>query len=493
MKRQILYISLFTAVMVTSCKKEEALYPVPTTSISDASAFETPDRILNQVRGLYATLRNGNFYGGRYLIYNDIRAEEFLLEDPNEVTGAGVWGLSVNNSTNNVKDLWSQAYFTINRCNVFLDNMAAKGNNVVGNDLAANYNAEARLIRGLSYYSLLQLYARPYADGNGSKPGLPLRLTGISGSGNYDLARSSVAEVYKQVLDDLNFAETNLPSTYGVALTNTTRAHKNTAIALKTRVYLSMQKYAEVITEANKIVSAGAPFSSVSGVNHSLQADITNVFKSPYTTTESIFSMPFNANEVPGTQNQLAYYYTPPTAVVSGGTGSGLYSVNPQGILANTGWTATDKRRTFIKSSTIAGVTKQWLFKYTTASPYTDFVPVIRYSEVLLNLAEAKVRSTNSIDVQAVALLNAVRNRSDAATTFTTGSFASVEDLINAILTERRIEFLGEGLRSPDLLRLLLPIPGKSNIGAVQPVAQNYIWPISANELLLNKLMTDNK
>ena len=76
MKKQSLYIYLLLGVILaTSCKKESDLYPVPTTNISDASAFETPDRILNQVRGLYATLRNGNFYGGRYLIYNDIRAE----------------------------------------------------------------------------------------------------------------------------------------------------------------------------------------------------------------------------------------------------------------------------------------------------------------------------------------------------------------------------------------------------------------------------------
>jgi hypothetical protein len=492
MKKQLIYSLLLASVtLATSCKKEEDLTPIPTTNISDASAFATPDRVLNQVRGLYATFRNGNFYGGRYLIYNDIRADEFLLQDPNEVTGAGVWALTVNNSTNNVKDLWSQVYFTINRCNVFLDGLESTGKAVVGAPLATNYAGEARLIRALCYYSLLQLYARPYADGNGNKPGVPLRLSGNTGSGDYNLARSSVADVYKQVLDDLNFAETALPLTIADALTRTTRAHRNTAIALKTRVYLSMQKYTDVITEANKIVSATAPFTATTGVAHSLQADITNVFKT-YTTTESIFSMPFNANEVPGTQNQLAYYYTPANSVVAGGVGQGLYSLNPQGIVADPGWTANDKRRTFIKASGTGAAAKLWLFKYTVASPYTDFVPVIRYSEVLLNLAEARARSTNSVDAQAVALLNAVRNRSDAGTVFTAASFATSTALINAILTERRIEFLGEGLRSPDLLRLLQPIPAKSNVAAVPATAQNYIWPISANELLLNKLMTDN-
>lgn len=481
MKHKIIFSLVLVGLMATSCQRSR-LKPNPTTSISNASAFSTPDRVLNQVRSLYSAMRSGQFYGGRYVIYNDIRADEFINELTNGVTGLELWNETQNNNNAQVLGLWAQAYFTINLCNVFLDGMASTGTAVVGTALSNNYIAEARFVRALCYYSLLQLYARPYWDGNGAKLGLPIRLTGNTGSGNYELARSTVAQTYTQVLDDLNFAETNLPLTYGVAATNTIRAHRNTAIAIKSRVYLSMQKYPEVITEANKIVNATAPFSAATGVNHSLQADITNVFKTPYTTTESIFSMPFNANETPGTQNQVGYYY-------SKSAGNGEYSLNTAGIVADAGWVATDKRRTF--NATVSG--KLYLDKkYGAGTPFTDYVPVIRYSEVLLNLAEARTRSTNTVDPQAVALLNAVRNRSDATTTFTVASFATATDLINAILKERRIEFLGEGLRSPDLLRLGLSIPGKATISAVAPTATNYIWPISATELLLNKLCVDN-
>lgn len=481
MKHKIIFSLVLVGLMATSCQRSR-LTPNPTTSISNASVFSTPDRVLNQVRSLYSAMRSGQFYGGRYVIYNDIRADEFINELTNGVTGLELWNETQNNNNAQVLGLWAQAYFTINLCNVFLDGMASTGTAVVGTALSNNYIAEARFVRALCYYSLLQLYARPYWDGNGAKLGLPIRLTGNTGSGNYELARSTVAQTYTQVLDDLNFAETNLPLTYGVAATNTIRAHRNTAIAIKSRVYLSMQKYPEVITEANKIVNATAPFSAATGVNHSLQADITNVFKTPYTTTESIFSMPFNANETPGTQNQVGYYY-------SKSAGNGEYSLNTAGIVADAGWVATDKRRTF--NATVSG--KLYLDKkYGAGTPFTDYVPVIRYSEVLLNLAEARTRSTNTVDPQAVALLNAVRNRSDATTTFTVASFATATDLINAILKERRIEFLGEGLRSPDLLRLGLPIPGKATISSVAPTATNYIWPISATELLLNKLCVDN-
>ncbi|RZM27796.1 MAG: RagB/SusD family nutrient uptake outer membrane protein [Pedobacter sp.] len=488
MKRKNLYSILLCGAVVfsaSSCKRE-FLDPTLKTSVAADNAFDTQFRIESQALSLYGSLKSGTFYGGRYIVYGNLRGEDFFNETSNLVTASDVWSMNLANSATSVKGAWSQGYATINRCNVFIDGMNAKGTAIVGATLGAKYIAEARLIRALCYYSLLQLYARPYADGAGSKPGLPLRLSGITGPGSSDLARSSVAQVYTQVLDDLNFAEANLTSTNANALLNTTRAHKNTAIALKTRVYLSMGKYAEVITEANKIVPLAAPFKASANVPNDLVSDITTVFKTPYTTAESIFSLPMSTSasplDYPGTQNSLAsyFYFTNNTP------GTTEYSLIATGIVSNTGWKATDKRRSLLFTGTGG---KQFMAKFTAPSPYTDYVPVIRWAEVLLNLSEALVRSNNTLDTRAIALLNAVRQRSDATTTLAP---ATVADLTDAILTERRIEFLGEGLRGPDLTRLLLTIPAKGGAPAKGPSETGYIWPISSDELSLNKLMTDN-
>ena len=88
---------------------------------------------------------------------------------------------------------------------------------------------------------------------------------------------------------------------------------------------MSMRRYADVITEANKIVSASAPFVASTGVAHALQSDYRTMFTSNYTTTESILSMPFATNETPGGQNQLGYYYGP--SAFNGGNGE--YSLLP--------------------------------------------------------------------------------------------------------------------------------------------------------------------
>lgn len=484
MKKQLKYIISFclALVMVTSCKRE-LLSPIPQTSITDATAFDTPARIANQVNSLYGAFKAGAFYGGRAQIAGDIRGEEFLNETTNGVTGYDVWFLNATGtSANFIKNLWGSAYSAINQCNLFIDGMAAKGTTVVGTALSNNYLAEARFLRAAAYLKLLEHYARPFADGNGSKPGLPLRLVGIKESGSSPLARSTVAEVYTQIIADLDFAEVNLPASYATAALNTTRAHKNTAIALKTRVFLSMQDYTRVIAEANKIVAQNtAPFSATSGVAHALQANIVNVFRTPYTTTESILSMPMSATagDNPGTQNQLGYYW-------SKSTGNGEFSLNPSGIIANAGWTVADARRGF--NATVSG--KPYLnLKFNAPSPYTDYAPVIRYSEVMLSLAEALARTNAGVNARALALLNAVRQRSDAAVILAP---LTQTDLINAILLERRIEFLGEGLRNFDQMRLLQSIPAKGTVAAKAPSEQGYIWPISADEMSLNPLMTDN-
>ncbi|WP_315821654.1 RagB/SusD family nutrient uptake outer membrane protein [Paraflavitalea speifideaquila] len=438
-------------MVLFSCQKS-TLNPTSTTSLSDVTAFQTIDRIDNQVKGIYSALKSGQMYGGRYFLYNDSRSENFISDDGNRVTVRAPWEFSINSGDDECRNLWAAAYTAINRANLFLDGMEATGNAVAG-DKAKVFNGEARFGRAMAYYSLLQLYARPYWDGNGSKRGLPLRLKGIKGPGSNNLASSTVAEVYKQIIDDLDFAETNMNVTVSDATTRTIRAHRNTAIALKVRAYLAMRDYAKVITEANKIVSDAAPFKANSGVAHALATNITTLFAGTSTDLENIFSMPFTLNDAPGTQNQLGHYYRPASS-----GGAGIFFLNRSAIAGDASWKNTDSRRKLM--DTVSG--KTYLKKFNSGAPWLDWAPVLRYSEVLLSLAEALARgNAGGVDNRAVALLNAVRNRSDAATTFTAADFANSAALVDAIIKERNIEFLGEGIRGLDITRLGLISPVK--------------------------------
>ena len=462
--------------LIASCNKDK-LSPEPQTAFSEEQAFANPERIRQQVFGAYSAIKNGNFLGGRGLVYHDVRGEDWLNITGNGVTALAAWNFSIVSSDNQTENFWSTGYAAINRANVVLqglDENEAK----VGQALANNYRGEMRFLRAVSYFHLVNTYGRrPFNADNGASPGLPLRLTANKGAATdtINLARSTVAEVYNQILADLNFAEANLPATYGAAGdTNIVRAHKNSAIAFKTRVYLNMARYADVITEANKLVPPTGPYVAPTGVQNRLESSILNVFRS-YSAAggrEMIFGLPMAQSNGPGTQNGLALYQ------------NAEFALNPTGILGNAQFSATDVRRTAFVVNTAPP------FRY---SKFNDdnnnYVPIIRYSEVMLNLAEALAR-TNGLDLRAVALLNAVHQRSDPGTTLAplTG-----DDLISTILTERRIEFLGEGLRSFDIMRQNLPFPAKGSVTAIPTTALNYMWPIPASEILYNKLATQNQ
>jgi starch-binding outer membrane protein, SusD/RagB family len=471
MRNNIIKITtaLFATAVLVSCKKEK-LSPIPQTNLSDLVAFGSADRIAQQVTGVYSLMKSGNFLGGRAVVYGDVRGEDWLNVTNNGVTALSVWNHSLVSTDNQVENMWSTAYAAINRGNVVLKGIDDNPT-VISTALANAYRGEIRFLRGLSYFYLATYYCKkPYAADNGASLGVPLRLTANQASGGEALVRATMLQVFRQILDDLNFAEQNLPLNNGNAENNVVRAHRNAAIALKTRVYLQMGDYANVITEANKIVSAAAPFTSATGVTHNLNANFTNVFRAPFLAAESIFSLPMNNTNAPGTQNGISLYHNAEFSLNNTGVG----------IINDVNWKATDQRKILATSAN----------RYTKFNDdINNYVPILRYSEVLLNLSEALARQATAVDARALALLNAVRQRSDATTTFAP---ATKTDLINLILTERRIELLGEGFRSWDIQRQNISFPAKGSAPSVAPSAQNYVWPIPASELLYNSLVVQN-
>lgn len=109
-------------------------------------------------------------------------------------------------------------------------------------------------------------------------------------------------------------------------------------------------------------------------------------------------------------------------------------------------------------------------------------MPVIRY-------AEALARQSTPDLVSAAAVLAAVRQRSDATYAFTAAAVGTASALTSAVWVERRIELLGEGFRSSDLLRNLLTIPVKGPAPASAPGQPEYIFSIPNAEISSNKLL----
>lgn len=487
--RNILKFSIaFTLLLTIGCSKE-FLDPVPQTSLSDLSVFDNKDRVVAQVNGMYAAVKSGAYLGGRFQVYGDLRGDNFIPKSSNLVTNFATWNHTEVSSNNEVQNFWGAVYAAVNVINVFMDGLKTSwdGGKLNGKITQEEYNqftSEGLALRAMCYLDLLRMYCKPFVLGSGSNPGVPLRLKAEKLPAGNDLARSTVAEVYTQILSDLNAAEPLAIANYGTDILNTTRIHKNSIIALKTRALLAKGDWAGVVTESAKIVSAGAPFVSPSNVANALSATYAAIWAAPYTSKESIFSMPMTTTNGPGTQNGMAHYFSSPS--------SESYYLLPTSPVY-VAMAATDLRKT----SLILADSKYFLSKWTDFTTLTNYPPVIRYAEVLLSRAEAIVRSGGSVTQGAVDLLNAVRIRSFATGAYTLASFPSAASFYTAILQERDFEFLGEGLRAFDLMRMGVDIPAKDGgnmgvVGAIPSSSVGYMWPIPANELSLNKLMTSN-
>lgn len=457
--KNIIKTMLLSVVVLgmSSCTEEKILDLKPVNNILSPDAFTTPTLIATYMNGVYNAAAIGQYTaaptspnGGRGYVWGAAFVEQGECRGEDVVNMATFYELTYKatydpTTANNVY-YWVDGYRLINRCNIMIEGTTeavAKG--IISQDVANDYIGQAKFLRAITHLELLTYFARPYNFTPGAThPGIPYREVGVNTS--EDIAsesakpRNTVGEVYTKVLNDLNDAETLI--TTGNSTANggrlVGRASKWAAIAFKTRLYLQKRDWANVILEGNKLTGAftltADPYAPFQG---SSAAATSN--------TESIFSIQHSATANPGVNGSL------PSVLRN----RALICVSPI-LWRDAQWLANDKRREdgkFIYTDPKTGV--KYTNKYTDIVNQTDAAPVIRYAEVVLNMAEAQARLSNL--PTALTLLNSVRNRSlfDATTqAYTSSSFPTDATMVAAILKERRIEFLQEGRRWTDIHRL---------------------------------------
>jgi len=514
--------------MLFSCKK--VLETSPYSSLTDASVFTTASKCALALNGVYdaaqgvyyvtsSTENRGYPFGAANIYQSDTRGEDLVnIQAFLQIT----YQATYNSTSANCVAMWKGLYELINKANVSIDGFRTAGTSaVLSSAVALQYEAECRFLRAMAHHEALLMFAKPYLDGAGAALGVPYRdfpINTTAAVGSILTApRATVATVYTKILEDLDFAETNLPAASGSI---SYRATKAAAIALKMRVKLHKGDWAGVITEGAKIVPAtvtpATPAGTVSPIGaYALTASPDGPFANN-NSIESIFSVKNDPVDAPSTNGGLSRLLGSASL-----NGRGLVSISPV-IYNNPGWLCDDKRRTLltVAGTNSAGTQSIFTTKYRDYATFGDYAPQIRYAEVLLTLAEATARNSAAGASRAVDLLNVVRNRSlatPATQQYTTASFATTVDLVKAILLERRIELLAEGKRWGDISRLVTDagyttggIPAKALNGIVglanfvcgagytpgqTAIAYSnylFLWPIPSSEVVSNPIITQN-
>ena len=479
MKKIILLSLAFSMIFLNSCQ-ESFLEKETPISVSDNDIYSDPTRIEGTVLGLYASLKmdggGAALLGGKMLISFDNRSEDFINVSNNLVTLYAVYRMTTGDADSENPAFWRLCYRAINNANTFMEKLE-ESRDLISSSTYAQYIAEARFVRAMSYYYLTMIYSKqPYAL-NPNATAVPLRLRAEKDGTDNDMAASTVSEIYAVILDDLKDETINALPTAVATYDAVTRATRAAALMLRMRTKMAMNNWDGAIADGTAITG------------YSLTATVTAPFSSPYYTLENIFSMPMASNNVPNTQNSfLEYYYGSPIIMV--------FNMEAPGILSEDAYNQEGDARieNFVEFRESANY--HLLTKFTTPLRL-DWIPVFRYAETLLNLAECYAAKGGASEDDAKALLKQVRRRAiaeeddvikDAAIDALTGNA-----LQSAIYKERRLEFIGEGIRGIDIFRRGETFPAKGsgaqNVEAVSPSDGNYIWPVPSSEKAINKLI----
>jgi len=441
--------------LLSSCKKE-FLELDPPTSLTPDQALGTEADLLVALRGAYAGMRGTDFYGRTIPVLGDIMADNSYQHNLNANRYTVFNNYTFNTTDGNVLGIWNTGYTVILRANNIINSSVASTAN------ADQYKGEAYAIRALSYFTLVRYFARPYTD-NPTSMGVPIS---VSYNADAKPARSTVADVYALILDDLNKAYTLMTK-----FTNSSQFSKYAAKALQAKVYLTMGDKANAKTAALDVINNGG-FTPLTTANH---ASYWAAFAVRTDKLETLFEVSSDA-VANNAFDALSYIYSQ-----AGNYGDLVVSDDFYAT-----FNAADIRRALYpvlpRPATPPGPSIPTVNKYPVISGDLSDTKVLRLSDIYLIAAEASLPASES---DALTYVNYITSRRSAPTITSTGA-----QLLEDILTERRRELAFEGDRYMDLMRLKRDVVRGTNYPAS---ARNIpysnfrrIFPIPQSELDAN-------
>lgn len=418
--------------------------------------------------GMYSELASADALGADVTIFGELVSDNAFISNTNDgrfkITNAMTWTAS---DTNSDFKQFDKLYDAVAMANIII-NTEIEQTNAVQSMVAQAYAA-----RGLAFYYLASFYAENPTSGVNQEFGIPIHTGAYDPNAYYP--RATVAETYAQIIADLEKGISDANEvTENKGYLNATAARIALAKAYLTRGeagdYEKAILYAdEALAASNNLLKKDELVSYFSG---STSAEVKN---QPETAFE--INMSLTAN--PGVNRSLGSFYDP--------NGRKGYFMFRQGLVNL--YADTDIRKALFTQENAAtndDPMGYFLLKnrqVIDGNSHVGNVRVIRLTEALFIKWEAMAKLG-----QGPAALNELNEFSAER-----GGNTYSGDALTAILTEKRIEFAGEGLRFFDLKRNNLGFDKETNIrGNAAPIAPNskyFVFPVPSSSLNLNKLL----
>ena len=423
--------------------------------------------------GSYSTGSTAGVYHSTFWVTAGLASDELLNNQLGALQNDQLANFTYNSENSNLLEIWQMHYKTITLANIAVARIPGIAMDATERTQLVN---EAKFLRGLLYFNLVRMFGS-----------VPLVL---DESGPLTPTAASADEVYAQIVRDLTDAEGLPPRSVAAP----GRATRGAAQALLAKVYLTRQDYQNAATKARQVIDSN---------EYALWDNFADVFKlANRGGKEAVFSVGFgDANgaisfwEVGQFNVRLLPVELAQGRAAVSNTQGWQYATNN----LYDAFDAQDTRKavTFLTQfvndqGATVNLSRVYIQKYwdQVAEPgangsANDF-PVIRYPDVLLTYAEAQAGLGNLSD--AATYLNLVRKRAGLSDL----SPASADALREAVLSERRKEFVAEGQRWFDLVRTgQLAAKVQDAKGITVPSTYN-LFPLPQRERTVNPNLPQN-
>jgi hypothetical protein len=469
----------------------------PRSTITTENFYQTESDAIFATNALYDYLTVGTSgifepsFGG--IFFNDYWVIHDLVSDNalEKLTGQVYRNLANFDHTPDnfrIELYWQDLYKTINAANTVIDKVPP----IEFNEMRKQHLiSEARFIRAMMYFEATRMFGD-----------VPLMLDATTDVANSYKSREAQSVIYGEIVKDLEFAEQNLSTTFRVG---NGRPTPLAATALLAKAYLYSGEYELAAEKAKEVIDSEEYY---------LWEDFADIFKiDNMNEGEVIFAVNFSGTLSEGFKpNQYLVRLLP----------SGI-NQNNEGPENAHGWEVPtedlynsfdnrDRRKevTFIESYTYSdGSTvtfephfgKFWDQEAEPRANNTDMdVIYLRYADILLIYAEALNEINNGPNPAAYDAINQVRKRArfdgeSELNILPDLANLTYQEFKDAILEERRWEFVMEGERWGDLVRMgklveKVVASGKAN---ATPTETHYLFPIPQRERNINKNLSQNE
>ncbi len=427
-KAQCVVLGILVLLLsMSSCKKFIEV-SAPGTSINSDNVYATDATATSVLTGIYTGISSKGIFGGlsSTSLYLGLTADEFYFNASSAINYLPFYQNALSNSNLVGGDFWTSIYPIIFTANAAIDGLA--NNSALTPAVDKQLMGEAKFIRAFCYFYLVNIYGD-----------VPL-VTSTNYAQSSTLARTPMATVYQQIVEDLKDAQALLSDHYlDATVLNASndrlRPTKWAADALLARAYLYQGEWVNAEAAADSVIINNtlfglSPLGSAFLMNSSEAIWQLQPTTSNQNTADAVFfilpaSGPNNTNFVTLSQNLIG-------------------SFEP-GDKRLTNW--TDSVSVNVGSQ---AVTYYYAYKYkvATAAALSEYEMMLRVGEQYLIRAEARAQQGNLTG--AAADLNAIRTRAGLPNT----TAATQTTLLSAILHERQVELFSEmGHRWFDLKR----------------------------------------